>query len=156
MSTLLTYQARPMTDTQLRQAVESFYFAYRAFTEQPDKILAARGLNRVHHRILYFVGREPGLNVARLLAILQVSKQALNTPLRQLLEMGLVIEGVDESDRRVKPLRLSGAGQKLEQQLTQTQTKQLSLAFKSASSSEDWFAVMQSLGAKKLSDPSSA
>ena len=45
----------------LRPSIELFYFAYRAFTSRPDRILAQRGLGRVHHRILYFVGRNPGL-----------------------------------------------------------------------------------------------
>ena len=66
------------------------YFSYRAFTKEPDKLLAKRGLNRVHHRVLYFVGRNPGIAVNELLTILDVSKQALNQPMRQLLEMRLI------------------------------------------------------------------
>jgi hypothetical protein len=44
---------------QLQEAIELLYFGYRAFTDRPDRILGQRGLNRVHHRILYFVGRNP-------------------------------------------------------------------------------------------------
>ena len=44
---------------ELRASIEIFYFAYRAFTARPDRILKQRGLGRVHHRILYFVGRNP-------------------------------------------------------------------------------------------------
>ena len=78
------------SDAQLRQAIEYLYYAYRSFTERPDKILDKRGLGRVHHRILYFVGRNPGTTVNALLSTLQVSKQALNAPLRQLLAMQLI------------------------------------------------------------------
>ncbi|MEN9560511.1 MAG: hypothetical protein RLZZ502_1722, partial [Pseudomonadota bacterium] len=39
-----------MNQEQLLLGIEAFYFAYRHFTERPDKILAARGLSRVHHR----------------------------------------------------------------------------------------------------------
>jgi len=75
---------------RLREAIELFFHAYRAFTAPPDRILEARGLGRVHHRILYFVARSPGTTVTALLGVLGVSKQALNGPLRQLVEAGLV------------------------------------------------------------------
>ena len=51
----------------MRRHIEAFYFAYRAFTRVADDILESRGLNRVHHRILYFVGRHPGITVGELL-----------------------------------------------------------------------------------------
>ena len=46
-------------------------------------------LARVHHRILFFVALHPGLSVKDLLACLGVTKQAINIPLRQLMEMDL-------------------------------------------------------------------
>ena len=114
---------------QLREAIELFYFGYRAFTAQPDRILARRGLGRVHHRILYVVGRDPGIAVSALLATLGVSKQALNAPLRRLVEAGLVTARPAAHDRRVRLLRLSAEGERLEAQLTGTQMHQLQAAF---------------------------
>ncbi len=108
-------------DARLRAAVETFYFAYREFTAGPDRILAQRGLSRVHHRILYFVGRQPELSVKTLLQVLAITKQALNAPLRQLNEMGLVLSAADSADGRVKRLRLSVEGVRLEARLTATQ-----------------------------------
>ena len=49
-----------------------------------------RGLGRVHHRILYFVARSPGIAVNALLGVLDVSKQALHAPLRELVDKGLI------------------------------------------------------------------
>ena len=69
---------------ELRHAIELLFFGYRAFTDRPDRILERRGLGRVHHRILYFVGRNPQVSVKGLLEILAVSKQALSAPLRRL------------------------------------------------------------------------
>ena len=63
-------------------AMEAFFFGYQAFTSKPDEILARRGLSRVHHRILFFIAKYPGLSVKQLLGYLGVTKQALNTPLR--------------------------------------------------------------------------
>ncbi len=127
-----------------RQAIEQMYFAYRAFTEQPDRMLDKRGLSRVHHRILYFVGARPHTTVNDLLATLKVSKQALNAPLRQLIEMGLIANNTAAHDGRVRQLVLTKAGAQLEAQLTGTQFKQLQAAFDKAGpkAQAGWLAVM--------------
>ena len=100
--------------TALHEAIEALYFAYRGFTDQADRILERRGLGRVHHRILYFIGRRPDVSVQGLLDVLAVSKQALNAPLRQLVGMDLVSALPSPRDRRVKNLRLTAEGKKLE------------------------------------------
>jgi DNA-binding MarR family transcriptional regulator len=132
---------------ELRESIELFYFAYRAFTSRPDRILDQRGLGRVHHRILYFVGRNPDLAVNALLEILGVSKQALNAPLRQLIEMKLVSVCLAEHDRRFKQLRLTEHGKLLEAQLTGTQMKHLAAVFAAAAgqAERDWKRVMKEL-----------
>jgi DNA-binding MarR family transcriptional regulator len=116
-------------DLRLQQALELFYFAYRSFTAGPDRILSDKGLGRVHHRVLYFVGRNPRININELLQILGVSKQALNAPLRKLTELGLIDVETGVHDRRVKQLLLSKTGAKLEARLSQTQMQHLAKAF---------------------------
>lgn len=139
--------AMPREDA-LRLAIEQFYFGYRAFTAPPDRILEQRGLGRVHHRILYFVGRNPGLSVNTLLSMLSVSKQALNAPLRQLIEMRLVAMDTAEHDGRVRQLTLTASGAKLEAQLTGTQMKQLQAVFDQAGIKAEtgWHQVMSCFG----------
>ncbi len=113
---------------QLRDAIEGMFFSYRAFTERPDRILERRGLGRVHHRILYFVGRNPGVSIKGLLDILDVSKQALNAPLRQLIEMKLLTTTANTEDRRVRNLRLTEEGEHLEAELSGAQMRHLEAA----------------------------
>ena len=131
----------------LRLAIEQLYFGYRAFTDTPDHILEQRGLGRVHHRILYFVGRNPQISVNVLLALLNVSKQALNAPLRQLIEMHLIAMDTAEHDRRVRQLSLTPSGSKLEGQLTGSQMKQLQAVFDQvgAGAEAGWHEVMRRL-----------
>jgi DNA-binding MarR family transcriptional regulator len=131
----------------LRDAIEQFYFAYRGFTDRPDRILERRGLGRVHHRILYFIGRRPDVSVRGLLDLLAVSKQALNAPLRQLMEMDLVGVEASPDDRRVKRLSLTEAGRKLEAELTEAQTRHLRAAFERTGpdATAGWKAVMGEL-----------
>ncbi len=141
-----TLTAMPREEA-LRLAIEQFYFGYRAFTTPPDRILAQRGLGRVHHRILYFVGRNPQISVNTLLGLLNVSKQALNAPLRQLIEMKLVAMDTAEHDRRVRQLSLTASGSKLEAQLTGTQMKQLQAVFERVGTDAEagWHQVMSCL-----------
>ena len=90
--------------------MEAFFFGYQAFTAKPDEILARRGLSRVHHRILFFIAKYPDLSVKELLGYLGVSKQALNTPLRQLMEMHLVESVVAADDKRKRLLSFTPEG----------------------------------------------
>lgn len=131
----------------LRESIEALFFAYRAFTEKPDRILARRGLGRVHHRILYFVGRNPGIAVNGLLEVLAISKQALNAPLRQLLEMKLVSSQPSPDDGRIRRLQLTAAGVQLERQLTDTQMKMLEAVFTAAGPAAEahWRRIMKAL-----------
>ncbi len=134
-------------EAQLREAIELLFFSYRAFTRGPDQILAKRGLNRMHHRILYFVGREPGLSVNELLNVLEISKQALHMPLRQLVSMNLISNDKSQLDGRVRELRLSASGRRLEARLTGTQLLQLENVFSAAGrkSEGEWRDTMRLL-----------
>lgn len=131
----------------LSDAIELMYFAYRGFTSRADKVLEDRGLNRAHHRILYFIGRNPNFTIGQLIETLAVSKQALNTPLRQLIEMNLVNQNADKDDRRVKRLLLTASGKRLEISLTGTQMAQLKTAFETIEPNhiEVWYQVMKAL-----------
>ncbi|PTU73371.1 MarR family winged helix-turn-helix transcriptional regulator [Pseudomonas mangrovi] len=118
-------------DLQLR-TMEAFFHGYQAFTARADEILARRGLSRVHHRILFFIARQPQLSVKELLACLGVSKQALNMPLRQLQEMDLVHSSTAADDKRRRLLSLSAEGAKLEALLRREQVKLLQRTFDQA------------------------
>lgn len=136
--------ADQLNQKDLLGAIELFYFSYRSFTAGPDQILQNQGLGRVHHRILYFVGRNPHISINELLKILQVSKQALNPPLRKLIELELISPQRSENDRRIKQLILSKRGQALENKLTSTQLQHLENAFTGSknSSLKNWKELM--------------
>ena len=134
--------------TTQQAAMEAFFFGYQAFTAKPDEMLARRGLSRVHHRILFFIACYPGLSMKELLAALGVSKQALNIPLRQLMEMQLVESQPAANDKRKRLLGLTVEGAKLEQALRREQAKLLQRIFTDAGEAavNGWLAVNQALG----------
>ena len=41
--------------------IELLFFAYRDFVSDPDEILGQFGFGRAHHRVVHFVGRDPGM-----------------------------------------------------------------------------------------------
>ena len=134
--------------TALDEAQELLFFAFRNLTAEPDRVLAERGLSRVHHRILYFVRRNPGLGPGDLLRILRVSKQALARPLRDLTAQGLLLGEVVPENRRRKRLALTPAGARLERRLSELQRRRFAAAFDAAgpTAASAWRAVMMLLG----------
>ncbi|MGX0889011.1 DNA-binding MarR family transcriptional regulator [Pseudomonas sp. ADAK2 TE3594] len=131
-----------------QQAMEAFFFGYQAFTAKADEMLERRGLSRVHQRIVFFIARYPALSVKELLALLGVSKQALNIPLRQLVEMHLVNSVASETDKRKRLLELTAEGARFEQSLRREQVKLLERVFAEAGETavNGWLAVNLGLG----------
>lgn len=136
---------------RLNQALEALHFGFRAITAHPDERLGALDYSRVHHRVLYFVGRNPGCSVKELLEIMRVSKQYLNRPLRRLIEDGYIQSKRDADDRRVKRLRLTPKGRRLEERLTGEQRAQLAEVFQKAGPQAEagWRRVMALLAANE-------
>jgi DNA-binding MarR family transcriptional regulator len=132
---------------ELNQALLALHFAFREVIEEPDKILAKRGLGRVHHRVLFFIAQSPGLRVGELVAALAVSKQALHQPLQQLVRAGLVAAAPSPASGRVKLLRLTPAGAALEDRLSGIQRARFAAAFAAAgiTAEKGWRAVMREL-----------
>ncbi len=97
--------------------VELLFFAYRDFVADPDHVLEGLGFGRAHHRVLHFVGRDPGMTVASLLEILQITKQSLARVLKELIDKGYVFQKEGEQDRRQRLLHLTAAGEALRQKL---------------------------------------
>lgn len=134
-------------EAELRAAIEAFCFGFRAFTALPDALLAQRRLGRTHHRILYFVRRDPDISVGELLATLGITKQAAHAPLKELERQGLVRSEPDPGDRRVRRLRVTPEGGRLEAELSRAQMEILRAAFDGAGqgSQHAWMAVMEHL-----------
>ena len=105
--------------------IELFFFAYRDFIADPDRLLAGDGFGRAHHRVLHFVHREPGMSVARLLSILSITKQSLGPVLRDLVASGHLEQRLNERDRRQRLLHVTDKGRALVEHLTRLQARRM-------------------------------
>lgn len=119
-------------DPRIRQAQDLLFFAYRDFTNAADMVLEELGLGRAHHRALHFIGRNPGITVSDLLAILRITKQALARVLNTLVEEGYVAQSPGEADRRQRLLTLTRKGRALERRLYESQRDRLAPALEAA------------------------
>jgi len=97
--------------------IELLFFAYRDFVSDPDEILGQFGFGRAHHRVLHFVGRDPGMTVQQLLDILRITKQSLGRVLKELIDKDYVYQREGEADRRQRLLYLTAKGEELRQRL---------------------------------------
>lgn len=121
-----------LQDEELRQGIEMMFYAYRDFTAEPDVILTRFGFGRAHHRVIYFVGRYPGMTVSSLLGILQITKQSLNRVLGQLVREGFILQKTGVEDRRQRLLELTDKGRSLEMELTANQRERFARAYRDA------------------------
>jgi DNA-binding MarR family transcriptional regulator len=119
-------------DAEMRMAQDLLFFAYRDFTNVADQVLEELGLGRAHHRALHFIGRNPGITVSGLLAILRITKQSLARVLNALVDDGYVGQAPGYEDRRLRLLTLTEKGKALEQRLFDSQREKLSNAYRAA------------------------
>src|SRR6187551_2309946 len=109
--------------------IELLFFAYRDFVGDPDEALGPLGFGRAHHRVLHFVNRNPGMKVADLLDILNITKQSLGRVLKQLVDEGYVVQKEGAQDRRQRLLYVTAKGEALALKLADLQTARINRAF---------------------------
>ena len=136
-----------LREEELRRGIEMMFFAYRDFTGEADSILAEQGMGRAHHRAIYFIGRNPGITVSELLAILKITKQSLSRVLSALVETGHVVQHTGPEDRRQRLLYLTESGSLLETRLTEVQGRRFAKAYREAGMNavEGFHRVLQGL-----------
>jgi DNA-binding MarR family transcriptional regulator len=109
--------------------IELLFFAYRDFVGDPDEVLSKLAFGRAHHRVLHFVNRNPGMTVADLLDILNITKQSLGRVLKQLVDQGHVVQKEGALDRRQRLLYVTPKGEALALRLAALQTVRINRAF---------------------------
>src|ERR1700744_380722 len=116
-------------DAEMRLAQDLLFFAYRDYTNVADQVLEELSFGRAHHRALHFIGRNPGITVSGLLAILRITKQSLARVLNALLDEGYVAQAPGYEDRRQRLLTLTEKGQGLERRLFGSQQAKIGAAY---------------------------
>jgi DNA-binding MarR family transcriptional regulator len=119
---------RPAATTPMYDLIELFFFAYRDFVGDADRLLETYRFGRAHHRVLHFVSRQPGLTIAELLEILKITKQSLNRVLKELVAESFIEARAGAQDRRHRQLHTTPKGTRLAKDLAHLQTRRFSRA----------------------------
>ncbi|WP_341898553.1 MarR family transcriptional regulator [Ferrovibrio terrae] len=129
------------------ETIALFYLGYRAGVAGPKRVLDKLGFGRPHHRILFVVARQPGIAIASLIEMLEVSRQALHRPLGDLVKQGYVAQKAAPTNRRLAMLSLTPKGAALESKLTELQAQAFAKAFAvtGPDAEQQWKAVMRAL-----------
>ncbi|MBT6032536.1 MAG: MarR family transcriptional regulator [Kordiimonadaceae bacterium] len=107
------------------KSTELLYFAYRDFIAWPDDVLQNYGFGRAHHRILFFVSQNPGMTVAELLNILNITKQSLSRVITALIDQKYIVQEIGQQDRRQRLLKLTRKGKALLSEISVHQKEQI-------------------------------
>jgi DNA-binding MarR family transcriptional regulator len=134
MADISTRKVNPLflREEELRQGIELLFYAYRDFTAIADQMLEQYNFGRAHHRVIYFVSRNPGITVSDLLSILKITKQSLSRVLGQLVREGFIEQRTGLQDRRQRLLTLTEKGEALERELTEKQRALIAAAYREA------------------------
>ncbi len=110
------------------------FFSQLNLTADADRQLADLDLDlgRTHHRVLYICSQKPGVTSGEITRILRITNQALNRPMRELIDGGLVEQKVSSADRRQRLHYATDAGKELFERLAKLQTERLNRAFEAA------------------------
>lgn len=111
--------------------IELFFFAYRDFVGDADRLLTRYNFGRAHHRVLYFVDRRPGLSVAELLDLLKITKQSLSRVLKDLLDQNYIEQRPGLLDRRQRLMFPTARGEALALELAELQSRRFARALES-------------------------
>ena len=120
-----------LSDKEIKKVIELLFFSYQDFAAKPDNILEKIQFGRVHHRIIYFVGKKNNITIRDILSILQITKQSLSRVLNQLVNKGYIniSTGID---KRTKNLSLTQKGINLENKLSRIQITKIKNIIKNA------------------------
>ncbi len=134
----------PKENENLNKDLWLFHVAFRQLVKLPDQVLQSRGLGRIHHRILFVIARSGEIPVGTIAERLDITRQALHGPMRQLRELKLIASAPSPDNRTVQLVRLTKAGEALEFEVNELQRRHLRRAFErsGASGESGWRAVM--------------
>lgn len=121
-----------LRDDELERGLDLLDAAYRSLIAGPDRRLAELGLTRNHRRLLHVIAREPGITMARLRDVVQLTKQSLSRLLKELEGQSLIERRADKRDRRQRPIFLTEHGTQLDEQLNLRLRRRIAAAYRAA------------------------
>lgn len=107
-------------------------------------------LNKTQHRIIYLVSELNIASIGKIQKLLNISRQAFNVNLRDLIERELVNEVSSKKDKRIRTLGLTEKGIELNNKINEEQKSEIEEIFNKVGN--DWEKAMIELSKEYINE----
>ena len=125
-----------LKDEQLKDLIEKIFIGYRETFSDSKKILDKYSIGLAHQKVIHLLSMYEGISISKLLAKLKVTKQSLNRVLQDLIKLEIVVFEKDDQDTRIKHVFLNKKGEKIFNEIFETQKKRIYKALLDSNSEE--------------------
>ena len=112
-----------LKDDQLKDLIEKIFISYRETFSDSKEILEKYSIGLAHQKVIHLLSMYKGITISGLLKKLKITKQSLNRVLQDLIKLEVVIFEKDDQDTRIKHVFLNKKGEKIFNEIFETQKK---------------------------------
>ena len=125
-----------LKDDQLKDLIEKIFISYRETFSDSKEILNKYSIGLAHQKVIHLLSMYKGITISGLLKKLKITKQSLNRVLQDLIKLEIVIFEKDDQDTRIKDVFLNKKGEKIFNEIFETQKKRIYKALLDSNSEE--------------------
>ena len=125
-----------LKDDQLKDLIEKIFISYRETFSDSKEILEKYSIGLAHQKVIHLLSMYKGITISGLLKKLKITKQSLNRVLQDLIKLEVVIFEKDDQDTRIKHVFLNKKGEKIFNEIFETQKKRIYKALLNSNSEE--------------------
>ena len=125
-----------LKDDQLKELIEKLFVSYRETFSDSKKILNKYSIGLAHQKVIHLLSMYEGISISELLNKLRITKQSLNSVLKDLIKLETIVYKKDEHDTRIKHVFLNEKGKKIFNEIFDIQKKRIYNALLNSSSEE--------------------
>ena len=125
-----------LKDDQLKDLIEKIFISYRETFSDSKEILNKYSIGLAHQKVIHLLSMYKGITISGLLKKLKITKQSLNRVLQDLIKLEVVIFEKDDQDTRIKHVFLNKKGEKIFNEIFETQKKRIYRALLNSNSEE--------------------
>ena len=114
-----------LKDDQLKDLIEKIFISYRETFSDSKEILNKYSIGLAHQKVIHLLSMYKGITISGLLKKLKITKQSLNRVLQDLIKLEVVIFEKDDQDTRIKHVFLNKKGEKIFNEIFETQKKRI-------------------------------
>ncbi len=125
-----------LKDDQLKDLIEKIFISYRETFSDSKEILEKYSIGLAHHKVIHLLSMYKGITISGLLKKLKITKQSLNRVLQDLIKLEIVVFEKDDQDTRIKHVFLNKKGEKIFNEIFETQKRRIYKALLDSNSEE--------------------